>query len=184
MACYCKKHYSKICVQCGKSYEMCLYKLKTKKFCSRSCYWLFMKGKDPCHLPDLKGKPSWNKGKELSDAHKKRLSESHNGIMCGPKHPKWKGGVTTFDKLARHKFAQTIRKDVLKRDNYTCQSCGIRGVDLQVDHIQPWAEYLELRFCIDNCRTLCAKCHYKITFGKPMPPTITNWGRNLNEAYK
>lgn len=27
--------------------------------------------------------------------------------------------------------------------------------------------------------TLCAKCHYKITFGREMPKTVKGWGHNL-----
>ena len=58
--------------------------------------------------------------------------------------------------------------------------CGVYGVSLQVDHIQPWSEYVEGRFDINNCRTLCTKCHYKITFGKSMPESIKAWGYNFN----
>lgn len=57
--------------------------------------------------------------------------------------------------------------------------CGQRGVALQVDHIQPWAEYVELRFDINNCRTLCQGCHYQITFGKPIPSNVRAWGHNF-----
>jgi 5-methylcytosine-specific restriction endonuclease McrA len=56
-----------------------------------------------------------------------------------------------------------------------------KGCALQVDHIQPWAEYVELRFDINNCRTLCMACHYKITFGKDMPKGVTTWGHNLSQ---
>src|SRR3990167_9470433 len=58
---------------------------------------------------------------------------------------------------------------------------GIRGINLQVDHIQSWSEYVEERFSMDNCRTLCANCHYNITFRKPMPKKIKAWGHNLLE---
>lgn len=91
----------------------------------------------------------------------------------------WKGGITSVDRLERIKFRKQIQKQVFERDNYTCQICSQQGIDLQVDHIQPWAEYIELRFEMTNCRTLCAKCHYQITFGKPMPPTVRAWGHNL-----
>ena len=104
----------------------------------------------------------------------------------------WKGGIkrshkNSSDRSQRVIFRREIQKLVFERDDYTCQICGDRGIALQVDHIQSWKEYVELRFNMDNCRTLCQKCHYKITFGKPMPLTIKTWGHNLlnkqNEQY-
>lgn len=90
----------------------------------------------------------------------------------------WQGFKRSRDYLERRKFKQQMQRMVFERDNYTCQMCGSGG-DLQVDHIQSWSEYIELRFSMDNCRTLCVKCHYKITFGKPMPKNIKGWGHNF-----
>lgn len=102
------------------------------------------------------------------------------GKNKGDKHWNWKGGITTLDKLQRAKFQNSMQKLVFKRDNYTCQMCGSGG-DLQVDHIQKWSEYVELRFSMDNCRTLCMDCHYLITYGKPKPKNIV-WGHNLTKV--
>lgn len=146
----------------------------------------------------------WNKGTKVdrekyptmgsfgkrTEEQKKKISLGHKGIntwskgkifpeKTGENNPAWKGGVTSLNKLERKRFRNTILKSVLERDNYTCQLCGIRGVVLQVDHIQPWAEYIELRFNMDNCRTLCKSCHYKITFGREMPSNIKTWGENM-----
>lgn len=52
-----------------------------------------------------KGTPSWNKGKKLSEAHKKALRKKHKPLSfetklkmsiarSGEKNHKWKGGVT------------------------------------------------------------------------------------------
>lgn len=114
-------------------------------------------------------------GRIKSAEGRKRISMA----VSGSKNWNWKGGVTTKDRLERIKFRNQIQRQVFKRDNYTCKLCGEKGGKLQVDHIQSWAEYIELRFSINNCRTLCMKCHYKITFGKPMPPSIKAWGHNL-----
>ena len=105
--------------------------------------------------------------------------------MTGEMCPWWKGGISKEkygeELLERIKFRQTIQKKVFNRDNYTCQLCGERGGNIQVDHIQPWAEYVELRFDINNCRTLCMNCHYEITFGKKKPQDIKIWGHNFNQ---
>ena len=51
------------------------------------------------------------------------------------------------------------RTAVFVRDDYTCQICGKRGIELQADHIKPWSTHPELRYAIDNGRTLCVSCH-------------------------
>ena len=52
------------------------------------------------------------------------------------------------------------RKEVYKRDGYTCQDCGTNK-DLQAHHIKHWQGYPELRYEIDNGITLCRRCHLK-----------------------
>jgi hypothetical protein len=141
-----------------------------------------------------KGVTPWNKGikqwagkkvpmlgKKHSLKTREKISRALQGKFTKEKNFAWKGGITPQDHLDRVKFRQTIQKQVLERDDYTCQICGLRGVTLQVDHIQSWVEYVELRFDINNCRTLCQKCHYKITFGKDMPEGIKTWGHNFKQ---
>ena len=117
-------------------------------------------------------------GKKLVSYVAKRCVSCFSASKKGENHWNWNGGVTSKDRMERVKFQKTIQKKVFERDNYTCQMCG-NGGNLQVDHIQSWAEYADLRFSMDNCRTLCTKCHYLITFGKEMPETVKGWGHNL-----
>ena len=119
------------------------------------------------------------KGKEYPIEARKKISESMKGKNSKENNPMWKGGIYPETRLARDLFKKTIQKQVLERDDFTCQMCGQRGGKLQVDHIQPWAEYVELRFDINNCRTLCMKCHYKITYKREIPSTVKTWGYNL-----
>lgn len=51
------------------------------------------------------------------------------------------------------------RTAVFRRDDYTCQSCGARGVKIHAHHIQAWNDSPELRFDIGNGVTLCRYCH-------------------------
>src|SRR3989304_1550222 len=54
------------------------------------------------------------------------------------------------------------RTAVFERDGYTCIWCGRKkevAGKLNADHIKPFAYYPELRFAIDNGRTLCVGCH-------------------------
>lgn len=50
------------------------------------------------------------------------------------------------------------RESVLLRDDYKCVFCG-SDKSLEADHIKPKAIYPELRFDVDNGRTLCNPCH-------------------------
>jgi len=117
-----------------------------------------------------------NTGKKLSEETKRKIGEANRlslrgntpwnkglkGFMAGEKHYNWKGGAGT----ERHRLMQQLdyknwRSAVFERDSYTCQSCGQTGTYLEADHIKPWALYPELRYAIDNGRTLCKPCHMK-----------------------
>lgn len=78
------------------------------------------------------------------------------------------------NKQLRSKFKQ-VRLVVLERDGYMCTVCSESSDHLQVDHIKSWADYPELRFDQDNCRTLCMPCHYYVTYKKKLPSGIF-WG--------
>ena len=145
------------CKCCGNFFETYPCRVKVEKgiYCSQKC----------ANKDMFTGKPPWNKGISFN---------------AKDRHWNWKGGVSDGDRLLRNKFRREIARLILRRDNYTCQICGARGVDMQIDHIQPWADYPELRFNTENCRTLCTKCHYRVTFNREMPAEVKNWGRNLS----
>lgn len=77
----------------------------------------------------------------------------------------WKGGITPVNELIRKSTMYKMwRKAVFERDNYTCQECGEKesvSGKLNADHIKPFAYFPELRFSIENGRTLCKSCHEK-----------------------
>jgi 5-methylcytosine-specific restriction endonuclease McrA len=53
----------------------------------------------------------------------------------------------------------SIRKQVYKRDNYTCQICYAKNIRLNAHHIQRWADCPTLRDDPNNLITLCWRCH-------------------------
>jgi endogenous inhibitor of DNA gyrase (YacG/DUF329 family) len=81
----------------------------------------------------------------------------------GPNSPCWKG-ASAYGRIAEmcRTDYKEWRKAVYARDDYTCQRCKRRGVYLHAHHKQPWAQFPELRYAVDNGETLCAECH-KIT---------------------
>lgn len=123
----------------------------------------------------------WNKGKHTGV---KPWLEKKRPNISGSNCYNWKGGITSINLSERVRFRKTIQKKVFSRDNYTCQLCGVTEVPLTVDHILSWSEYPKQRFSMNNCRTLCERCHYKITYGKPMPKKISRWGHNFKFTLK
>jgi 5-methylcytosine-specific restriction endonuclease McrA len=110
-------------------------------------YWLGKTFSDETRLKisrALKGKPAWNKGQGNGSEYQRYKNSTE--------HKEW-------------------RTQIFIRDNYTCQECGVRSgngkrVELNADHIKPYALYPELRLELSNGRTLCLDCHYKTpTFG-------------------
>lgn len=95
-----------------------------------------------------KGRPNPSKGKKRPH-------------LQGENCPRWKGGVTPANVLARGSMEyKAWRMAIFRRDWFRCQLCGsANGGHIQADHILSWSEYPEYRFDIRNGRTLCVPCH-------------------------
>lgn len=109
-----------------------------------------------------KGKPCPNKGKPLIK-------------IRGVNHWNWRGGRG----ILRHRIMSTVdyknwRREVFKRDDYTCQFCHIKGGTIHADHYPlEFAQIIEqnhirsmeeaiktpILWDINNGRTLCYDCH-------------------------
>ena len=119
-------------------------------------------------------KKPWSKGKQnIGKIHSKEWKKKISDLMKvenkrrieNGKHNWWKGGITPENQRIRHSLEYGLwRTAVFERDNYTCIWCGTRSgngktVVLNADHIKSFALFPELRFAIDNGRTLCEPCH-------------------------
>ena len=63
-------------------------------------------------------------------------------------------------KTERAKMTKSLRYDILRRDNFTCQICGATqkdGAKLQVDHIKPVSR--GGKTVANNLRVLCGDCN-------------------------
>lgn len=125
-----------------------------------------LKGRKPTYIFSEEAKNKIRNarlGKKMSEETKKKLSEARKG----EKSPSWKGGITSINRQIRSSLQYRLwRKSVLERDSNRCIWCYSKS-RLDVDHIKPFAYFPELRFAIDNGRTLCRDCHKKTdTWGK------------------
>lgn len=106
-------------------------------------------------------------GKNHKEETRRKISNTH--LKNREKHPNWKGGNRReIHKIIRQSLEYRLwRESVFKRDDWTCVWCKIKGKRLNADHIKPFSLFPELRFAIDNGRTLCEECHKTTeTYGK------------------
>jgi hypothetical protein len=114
----------------------------------------------------------WNEGKRFPQVAgdknpakrlevRRKISATKMGVM----NPNWKGGISRDNLRIRASSEYRLwREAVFKRDGYRCIWCRAKNgngvnVVLHADHIKQFAFYPELRFAIDNGRTLCRECH-------------------------
>lgn len=142
-------------------------RLPKQKYCSSSCAGKHNKNKGRFK----KGNPSWNIGTNNSGMkgrkHTRETKEKMRQSSLGEKAWNWKGGVSKENyRIRRSAKYKDWRKAVFERDNYTCCDCGARSakgkrVEINADHIKPFAYFPDLRFDVNNGRTLCIGCHKK-----------------------
>lgn len=95
-------------------------------------------------------------GHKHSKATRLKLSESHKGN----KSVHWRGGVSTENHRIRDGIEIKLwREAVFKRDKWKCRKCDQVGGVLRAHHIRNFAQWIELRFAIDNGVTFCDSCH-------------------------
>lgn len=136
------------CLVCGSQFWRKPYAIKKgdNKFCSKKCYF------------------KWQKGKN------KIIRNPYD--RSGNNNPNWRGGVRPIHlQIRASKEMEQWRNEVFKRDNWACQDCGRRSskneyLRIEAHHIKPFALFPELRFVIDNGKTLCKKCHDKKPKGR------------------
>ncbi len=99
----------------------------------------------------IKGMIPHNKGKLSPWTTKMNIENNPN--KGGNTSPLWEGGKIGYNS-----------KQVLLRENYTCQKCGLRDIEImEVDHILPKSIYPELYSDINNLQVLCPNCHRRKT---------------------
>lgn len=123
------------------------------------------------HTEEFKNK---QRERRIGCKHSLETLKKMSNAQKGERGSGWRGGLLEINKKLRKSLEYRLwRESVFKRDNYTCIWFGARSgngktIIIQADHIKRFAYYPELRFSIDNGRTLCVPCHKTTgTWGRP-----------------
>jgi len=148
------------CEFCGKEFYAMKSLIGIRKYCSRFCKGKAqnekMRGKLNSSLRKM-NYGGWNKGVKMAPLSKETIEKRTKTI----KRNKLKNGYRTKEhhRIRTSKEYLDWRNEIFKRDDYTCQLCQKRGVNLNAHHIEYFNKRLELRFDINNGITLCEECH-------------------------
>src|SRR3990172_8111842 len=159
------KKINKKCATCGIIFLVFRYRIKQRNYCSQQCY-----GKNLGNMIIGENHPNWKGGLPSCKRCNSKLSQRHSKLnICR----KCQTANSVYRVHSANKYKRW-RTSVFKRDNYTCQGCGIKGGYLEADHIKAWSLYPEARFELSNGRTLCRPCHIK----------TDNWGIKIYNLFQ
>lgn len=150
-----KTRTNKICPHCKKTFKVLPHQ-NVKIFCNQKCRNAFSKKENH---------PSWNGGGDnwCVDCNKPISTYAKRCEKCSKSmqhNNNWQGGKS-FEKYGLE-FNDDLRKLIRKRDNFTCQICGINQKQLKrklhVHHIDKNKKNNNPT----NLVSLCINCHMKL----------------------
>lgn len=149
-----------ICKQCNK--EFLNYKSNNRVFCSNGCKNLFAKTR-----VGKKNKKYKRVEKICLECGNKFIVKNYRKDIAKFCSHKCEDKSRDIGRTNKNKRIRGLgeyklwRELVYERDDYTCQKCLERGIELNPHHIFNFSNKEELRFDVDNGITLCRKCHYE-----------------------
>lgn len=100
-----------------------------------------------------------NKGNKRPDLVKRNSIRKKLGIYKGKNNPNWKDGISNLP--YPFEFNKELKESIRKRDNYTCQLCGVKQKDyyrkLDIHHI----DYDKNNLDEDNLITTYRNCNMR-----------------------
>jgi hypothetical protein len=165
------------CQRCGKTFSVRPARQQTAKYCSYSCSNKRLLGP---YKKGIKRKKKCAKCGKVMDWYKeyrrvpittfqrqrfcsKACADVGGKRLRGSQHPWFKTDARRKDRRGKQ---NSWRRQVLQRDEFTCQECGVSGlgdgVYLVAHHIVEFSKDKEKRWELANGLTLCVTCHGKI----------------------
>lgn len=165
------------CHRCGEEHEPRRLPIENpdRRFCSTECYIEWKNAGDGLMLVECSicGKETAVRRAGVAD----KLRVCGEGCLSQYHRENESRGDTP---RSRTYFWKKQRERALKRDDYTCQRCGL-GLDaaresgkhppevgLHVHHIRPFRSFEEPKQAhdLENLRTLCFDCHMTVEHGR------------------
>jgi len=128
--------------------------------------------------PKFKNRGLNNSSKRLEVRNKMKLNHAdfsgnknpnfNNHKLSGENNPNWQGGLSNHE--YSWKFNKHLKKQIRKRDNYTCQNCNMT----EEEHLDKYYEFLHIHhidYDKNNCKkdnliTLCLRCNLRANFNR------------------
>ena len=145
----------KTCEYCGDVF----YSFREEAmYCSRRCAYDDRDGKSEIECDNCGKCFVETDYKVEHNEHNFCSSECSRDYFRGENHYNWKGGRNKY----RGEYWNEVRKEILNRDNFECQNCGVEE-NLQVHHKIPFDEFESSEEAneLSNLVTLCLSCHMK-----------------------
>jgi ribosomal protein L31 len=152
-----------VCKHCGKEFKICSTINQT--YCSKNCHYEANKKE----RIELKCKNCGKLFNSLESKNRKFCSDQcFFEYNIGKNHHNWQGGISKLP--YSFNFNTTLKEKIRKRDNYTCQLCGITeeehlivfGKALTVHHI----DYNKQNCKEENLTALCIGCNSRVNFNR------------------
>lgn len=105
----------------------------------------------------------------------------------GINSPRYNHSLTEEERELGRKYAEYYEwvKEVLKKDNYTCQCCNKKGGRLNAHHLDGYNWCVERRIDVSNGIVLCKDCHIKFHkqygYGNNTEKQFNQWLSNENK---
>jgi len=167
------------CTFCGKKFRKKNSQIGENNFCSLDCAskykTLTHSKKVICSWCGKEFKKAKNQIRGNNYCSQKCMGEWQTKFRVGESNYNWKGGLLSVSKRIRSLNKYTDwRKDIFKRDNFTCQCCGDKtGGNLNAHHKKQLLdiikeyhlnEMIDVLRCeklwdLNNGITLCENCH-------------------------
>lgn len=152
-----------ICERCGIEYETTEFKRDRQKYkyCSDKCRYPKLTFYCGTCGNEITSSPSRFKGREHYYCSVECERKDRKERFGRENNPSWNPNLTDEEREDKRKYPEynEWRKEVFKRDNYTCKSCNTVGGKLNAHHINDYVNFPEQRLDLNNGITLCNICH-------------------------